>query len=116
MKARYTARELKNQFGDKMYKIGYCYAQNLLNYENPFGYTHGVYGWNADFYAINDIVISTGYRPVGIPTDHYIVQKYDEMAFENNLAHNRSEISFEECKEKNRALIAAMIDEMKELN
>lgn len=116
MKTCYTAKALKNQFGDRMYKIGYCYAQNLLNYENAFGYTHGVYGWNADFYAINDIVISTGYRPVGIPTNYDIVQRYDEMAFENNLAYNHSKISFEECKEKNRALIAAMIEEMKGLN
>lgn len=116
MKTSYTARALKNQFGDRMYKIGYCCAQNLLNYENPFGYTHGVYGWNADFYAVDGIVISTGYRPVGIPTDYYIVQKYDEMAFENNLEYNCGKISFEKCKEKNRTLIANMIKELKGLN
>ena len=79
MKLQTTNKEIKYNFY-KIIKIGYCAAQYLLNYKNPFAYTSGVYGWNADFYEIGNICISTGYRPVGEKVEYNLLQEIEKKA------------------------------------
>lgn len=61
-------------------KVGYCDLVTLLRYESPFAYTSGVYGWNADIYAVNGVTIVTGYRPFGQSVDYDLVEKFEERA------------------------------------
>ena len=72
MKTLTTNKEIKSNFY-KIVKIGYCDAQYLLSFKNPFSYTCGVYGWNADFYEIGNTCISTGYRPIGESVDYKLL-------------------------------------------
>ena len=79
MKTKTTNKEIKYNFS-KIIKIGYCKAQYLLNYKNPFAYTCGIYGWNADFYEIGNICISTGYRPIGEKVDYNLLNELEKQA------------------------------------
>lgn len=79
MKFRTTQKEIKNNYS-KIVEIGYCDLQYLLRYFDPVAYTCGVYGWNADIYIIDNIVICTGYRPFGnIRPNWQIIEKYNNM-------------------------------------
>ena len=53
----------------RILSIGYCELHYLLRYEQPFSYCHGYYGWCCDNYDIttnlHNIIISTGYSPIG---------------------------------------------------
>lgn len=77
MKIQTTNKEIKYNFS-KIVKTGYCNAQYLLNYKNPFACTSGVYGWNADFYEIGNICISTGYRPIGEKVEYNLLQDIEK--------------------------------------
>ena len=79
MKLQTTNKQIKANFY-KIIRIGYCDAQYLLNYKNPFAYTSGVYGWNADFYEIGNICISTGYRPIGEKVEYNLLQDIEKKA------------------------------------
>lgn len=61
-------------------KVGYCDLVTLLRYESPFAHTSGVYGWNADIYAVNGVTIVTGYRPFGQSVDYDLVEEFEERA------------------------------------
>jgi len=70
---------------DNYYVIGipYCKAQYLLSYQNPVAYSSGVYGWNCDYYDIDNVVISTGYRYVNnkrTAYDYDLLKGYDNEA------------------------------------
>lgn len=41
--------------------IGYCKAQHMLKFQEPFAYSARPEGWGCDYYRINDVLISTGY-------------------------------------------------------
>lgn len=82
-------RVTKKDFQNELYtiKIGYCDLQNLLRYKAANFYTYGVYGWNADIYAIETnyagatYYIVTGYRSFGnIQPDYQTVRKFDQQA------------------------------------
>ena len=79
MKTKTTNKQIKANFY-KIIRIGYCDAQYLLNYKNPFAYTCGVYGWNADFYEFGNICISTGYRPIGEKVDYNLLNELEKQA------------------------------------
>lgn len=64
MKHKTTMREIRDNF-HRIIAIGYCDAQALLHFEDANSYCAGVYGWNCDNYYIDNVAISTGYRPVG---------------------------------------------------
>lgn len=64
----------------KVISIGYCSLQYLLRYQDRIGYTTGVYGWNADVYEFDNVVIVTGYRPFGEGIDSKLVQDYEKKA------------------------------------
>ena len=82
MKLKTTKRETLNNY-DKVYIMGYRDMATLLQYSEPIAYTAGVYGWNADIYKIEGIIIVTGYRPFGKPIDHDLLKVYTQKA--NNL-------------------------------
>ena len=79
MKLQTTNKQIKANFY-KIIRIGYCDAQYLLAYKKPFAYTCGVYGWNADFYEIGNICISTGYRPIGEKVEYNLLQDIEKKA------------------------------------
>ena len=79
MKLKTTNKEIKANFY-KTIKIGYCDAQYLLSYKKPFAYTCGVYGWNADFYEIGNICISTGYAPIGESVNYDLLRSLEDEA------------------------------------
>lgn len=79
MKLKTTNKQIRANFY-KVLSIGYCDAQYLLQYKRPFAYTCGVYGWNADFYEIGNVCISTGYRPVGEKVDYNLLMELEKQA------------------------------------
>ena len=79
MKLQTTNKQIKANFY-KIVKIGYCDAQYLLAYKKPFAYTSGVYGWNADFYEVGNVCISTGYRPIGENVEYELLKKLEREA------------------------------------
>ena len=79
MKLKTTNKEIKSNFS-KIVKIGYCDAQYLLSYKNPFAYTCGIYGWYADFYQIGNSCISTGYRAIGEKVDYELLKQLEKQA------------------------------------
>ena len=80
MKAETTQKYIRNVYGDILYSVSYCSAQNLLYGLDPFAYNAGVYGWNCDYYYINGICICTGYRPHGMKVDYNTLAYYDKQA------------------------------------
>lgn len=90
MKMKVTNKLLKNNYF-KMYVVGYCDLQHIMNGIEPRFYNAGVYGWNFDVYESPDgrAVISTGYRNmqgVRIPSD--IIKKYDKKVSAINAKYN----------------------------
>lgn len=79
MKTKVTKKEIR-ETGCKILKIGYCNAQYLLNYQTPFAYSAWREGWACDYYQIDDVIISTGYFPIGKPIDYSLVREYEEKA------------------------------------
>ena len=68
MKSNVTKKYV-NAVYDYKFSVPYCNLQCLLALEDPYYYTSGVYGWNADIYNISfagvNACIVTGYRPFG---------------------------------------------------
>lgn len=66
----------------RVYRVGYCGAQNLLAYTDcEIGRNGGVCGWNWTAYKpAHDIVICTGYRNLTGIDANKITAKYDDAA------------------------------------
>lgn len=79
-KVRITQKYLKNVINPN--HLICCNLPTLLNHLNPDYYTCGVYGWNADIYVLNRLVIVTGYRPFGKHINYELEKKYEEKAKE----------------------------------
>ena len=106
-----TRKEIKNCF-NKIYSVGYCDLQFLLQYHNRVGYNSGVYGWNYDIFALDNgnIAICTGYRGmIGETISYEITKKYNEKA---RLIVSNWDINFDEKKKKIDKLIKKFIDEI----
>ena len=109
MKLKTTNKEIKSNFS-KVVSIGYCDAQYLLRFKKPFAYTCGVYGWNADFYKIGNICISTGYRPIGEEVDYTLLMGLEKKAQKICLDYELNR----ETKEKQiNELLNNLIDSVK---
>ena len=104
-------RNVKKEF-PKIIEVGYCELSNLLRYKNADFTTSGVYGWNADIYAITyDVAICTGYRPFGnIEVKREILKKYDDEAFEIY----KNEADYNKAGEKVTKLLQKFIKEVTE--
>lgn len=99
MKFRTTNKQIKNNYG-YIVRVGYCDLQDLLTGVDPFAYTCGVYGWNADFYDVDGVCICTGYRSLcGENIDYSIIRKYQEKAKAIKARYN-----FTEYKKERAAL------------
>ena len=79
METKVTKKEIRANFYTVI-SIGYCDAQYLLRYKNPFAYSCGVYGWNCDYYEVNNVCISTGYRPIGEKLDYTLLCDLENKA------------------------------------
>lgn len=103
-KVRVSERFLRTNYGsENIFSLGYCSMQNLLRALDvePLYYTRGIYGWNADIYVIDDVVICTGYRPIGKKA-----VKYDELRHvEEHLNEIRRDysLSYNEMQKKSNA-------------
>lgn len=110
MKFKTTKKEITSNF-DKILGIGYCGLQHLLYYQNPIAYTCGVYGWYADIYNINGVIICTGYCPFGnIRADYNLTKEYDEKA--RQITNDRNK-SYEQRKEEVNSLLNEFIEKIK---
>ena len=109
MKLKTTNKQIRANFYEVL-SIGYCEAQYLLNYKNPFAYTCGVYGWNADFYEIGIVCISTGYRPIGDNVDYNLLQELEKQA--KNICLN-CELNRETKEKQLNELINKLINSLK---
>ena len=120
IKLKTTKKSIKNNYYNIL-EIGYSDIQELLRYTEPFAYTCGIYGWNADIYEVttehdgiyNKIVICTGYRPFGnISVKYDTLRKYEEQArFINSW---ECKLSQDEKKQKIKKLLQSFINEVLE--
>lgn len=87
-KIRTTERSIRYNYFNIL-SVGYCNLQYLFSTTRtePFAYTCGMYGWNADYYELRSesgriLCISTGYRPIGKSNQatNEIVERYDKKA------------------------------------
>lgn len=104
MKLLVTKKDIKNS-ATKIIAIGYCEAQNLLKYKDPFAYSKGVYGWACDYYIFDNIIISTGYSPIGDRIDYDLLKKYEEKAAK--IDHN---LSYDKKAARRNALLRKLIN------
>ena len=109
MKAKTTKKQIKANF-NTVISIGYCEAQYLLQYKNPFAYNCGVYGWNCDFYEINNVCVSTGYRPIGEKLDYNLLCNLENKARAICLDYN---LDNDTKKAKLDLLLAELINSIK---
>ena len=91
MKTKVTNKQIRTNY-NKVYAIGYCDAYYLLSGISPFAYNCGVYGWNSDFYYIDNICISTGYRPIGEHIDFNLLHNYETKAKNTKSFEKRNEL------------------------
>ena len=101
-----TKKSVKEAF-PRIISIGFCDLQNLLYYESPIAYTHGIYGWNSDIYHItSSTVIVTGYRPFGnINPSHTLIKKYEGRA----RSVRNSAASYDDKKKEVQELLESFV-------
>lgn len=103
-------KDLHNLNG-RVYAIGYCGAENLLNSADKIGGNGGVYGWNWTAYKpANDIVICTGYRNLTGIDANKITAKYDDRA---RAVRDDYTINWDEKKKKLNAIRAEWFDALR---
>lgn len=80
-KSRETKRDIMSSY-KRIICVPYCNLQTMLTLEDPWYYTCGTYGWNADVYHVDlETVIVTGYRPFGnIKPKYEVTRKYEQKA------------------------------------
>ena len=109
-KIKTTKAEMKKNY--RILSLGYCDMQYLLNYQNAVAYSSGAYGWVCDYYYINEVVISTGYRPINnknMIEDYEMIRKYEKEA--SSLNHM---MNWEERKEAVNELLFELIENLKQ--
>lgn len=62
MYAKLRKKDIKGKF---VFGVPYCKLQKMLSMYQPVGYYANAYGWRCDVYLIDDIIITTGYEPIG---------------------------------------------------
>lgn len=108
-KRRITQREVKATH-TAVIRIGYRTIQRLFKHEQPYAYTAGVYGWNADIYSFGNVAIVTGYSAFGDITPPFeLVATYETKAF----AIDEGGYTWEERKQLKRKLISEFIEEVR---
>lgn len=105
MKIKITNKELRKNFS-RVYNMNSIGVDNILRLFTPFAYTCGVYGWNADYYNIEGIIVGSGYRSVVGETikDTKLIKKFEALDKRvNELLKNKwADVNFN--KKKQRAM------------
>lgn len=78
-KKRITKKEVVNTH-KQVFRCGAASLQFLFNCREPYAYTCGVYGWNADIYSIGAVAIVSGYRPFGVEIPRDMIERYENEA------------------------------------
>lgn len=104
MKLKVTEKKIKENFPEIM-KVGACKLSCILNHFAPQYYTCNNYGWKADVYIIDDMVIVTGYKAFGTfrPDEKELerVNREYEQLYAENLPYEKE---VERCKELLKSL------------
>lgn len=103
-----TTKKIMKENYYRIISIGYCEADYLLNYNAPFAYSSGSYGWACDYYDINGTLISTGYAPIGsknINLSYDTISEYNKKAMK--IVH--SDMKHEQKKAKIGNLLNELI-------
>ena len=108
MKVKTSKKSVKSAF-NKIYSIGYCSAESLLDFNNPFAYSAGSYGWSCDYYNIEGVCISTGYNPIGKSIDYDLIKKYEDKAQKIRLDYN---LDYQVRKKRVNKLLVKFINEI----
>lgn len=114
MKIKTTQRDMKEAYGSRLYAVGYCDLQHLLQYKSPIAYsTSNMYGWRCDLYWFEDekIALTTGYAPVGKRLDSDLISKYDVKA--EKIVY--SELCYENKRRKIKSLLKRFLKEITEI-
>ena len=76
-----TTKKAIREMGDPVYCVSYCNLQNLLRFRDPFAYSTRAEGWACDYYSLGNVIISTGYSPIGRKIDYNLCHEYDQKAY-----------------------------------
>lgn len=99
MKVKTTKKAIM-QNSAKVYAIGYCALQRLLNYQVPYAYSAGALGWCCDYYNLgNGRTLSTGYSPAGENLPRELIRKYEDKAEKLTKAEDLKKLFAEFCEE-----------------
>ena len=109
MKLKTTKKAIREN-SNNIIRLGYCEIQSLLNCQNPFAYSAGVYGWRCDYYEIDGVIISTGYSPIGKHVDYKTVKKYEKQAEKINCNYD---LRWDTKKKKLNNLLHKFIEAVK---
>ena len=109
MKLQTTKKAIKNNFYTVI-SIGYCDAQYLLYFKDPFAYSAGINGWACDYYQIKNTCISTGYSPIGEKVPYELLNELENKAGE--IARDYS-IEYKDKAALIESLLTQLIDSIK---
>ena len=114
MKIKVTRKYMKETYGNaNIYCIGYCNLQHLLRFEEPFAYSTRAEGWACDYYELpGNVIISTGYAPIGKDVNYNIQRQFDDAAREILC----NEYSIDNSRERLNNLIADFVGVIKAKN
>ena len=96
--------------GEKVLKVGYCGLQSLLSHKNRFAYSSGVNGWACDYFMVDDVIISTGYSPIGLSMNYDVIKSYELKA---DKLISEYAVSYEAKKDMYDSLLHDLINEFK---
>jgi hypothetical protein len=109
-KIKATKKDMRTNY--YIISVGYCKLQNLLRHEEPIAFSVGQYGWDCDYYEIDGVIISTGYRPImsqRTSTDFDMNLDYDSKA--EMIIHNGSD--YLQTKNALRTLLVDFVNRAK---
>ena len=107
MKFKTTKKAMRENY-NTILKIGYGNIQNLLQYENAIAYSTRAEGWACDYYEVGNVIISTGYAPIGESVSYDLQREYDKKA--EKIRYN-NDVKWEDKKEQIYDLLVQFIDE-----
>lgn len=107
MKFKTTKKAIKENY-NTILKIGYGNIQNLLYFENPIAYSTRAEGWACDYYEVGNVIISTGYAPIGESVPYDLQMEYNKKAEEIRYS---KDIQWEDKKEQLFALLTEFVNE-----
>lgn len=104
-----TTKKAIREMGDPVYCVGYANLQNLFRFVDPFAYSTRAEGWACDYYSVGNVIISTGYSPIGRKTDYKLCREYDQKAL---VIWSNYNLTFEQQQEKVEALIEEFVKKL----